>query len=130
MEVNLFLLYLALQADQILNLAHPFSILIVGAICLVSLAGYIGLSVIEKREKNKNLIEKTIPLLGKIFKNSLMVLCFFLLLKAFFPNTKTLLIIAGIDQIVEIYNGSEQIQQIPDKLMQLINKELDDALAN
>lgn len=64
----------------------------------------------------------------KVFKYSIFVLVFGIIMATFIPSTKNLLIIYGVGGTIDYVKENKIANKIPDKCIKALNKYLDDAL--
>lgn len=67
-------------------------------------------------------------LLKKVFKYSIFVFVFGIVLAIFIPSQKNLLVIYGVGGTIDYLKENKDANKIPDKCVKALDKYLDDAL--
>lgn len=68
------------------------------------------------------------PSIKKVFKYSIFVFVFGIIMAIFIPSTKNLLIIYGVGGTIDYVKENKVANKIPDKCIKALDKYLDDAL--
>lgn len=68
------------------------------------------------------------PSIKKVFKYSIFVFVFGIIMAIFIPSTKNLLIIYGVGGTIDYVKENKDANKIPDKCIKALDKYLDDAL--
>lgn len=68
------------------------------------------------------------PSIKKVFKYSIFVFVFGIIMATFIPSTKNLLIIYGVGGTIDYVKENKDANKIPDKCIKALDKYLDDAL--
>lgn len=69
-----------------------------------------------------------LPSIKKVFKYSIFVFVFGIIMAIFIPSTKNLLIIYGLGGTIDYVKENKVANKIPDKCIKALDKYLDDAL--
>lgn len=69
-----------------------------------------------------------LPSIKKVFKYSIFVFVFGIIMAIFIPSTKNLLIIYGVGGTIDYVKENKVANKIPDKCIKALDKYLDDAL--
>ena len=69
-----------------------------------------------------------LPSIKKVFKYSIFVFVFGIIMAIFIPSTKNLLIIYGVGGTIDYLKDNKDANKIPDKCIKALDKYLDDAL--
>lgn len=72
--------------------------------------------------------EELLPSIKKVFKYSIFVFVFGIIMAIFIPSPKNLLIIYGVGGTIDYLKDNKDANKIPDKCIKALDKYLDDAL--